>query len=226
MVKIHIVGAGPGSPDYVTPIAIKTIEEADLVVGADRVLKLFSKHIRGEKIVLTAENFQKATEQALKQAERGYKVVFISTGDPCFSGLLKPIMRVLGDGAEVNVVPGISSLQVCAARLKISWDEAAVISFHEGVTLLKEWELAEAASSGKNLIVLPDPKAFTPKDVARFLMERGVAGSSPTYICENLTLSDERILETNLKDVQTLNHKSLCVMVIKPVMRDEDNVEV
>ncbi|MBC7130268.1 hypothetical protein H5T51_03465, partial [Candidatus Bathyarchaeota archaeon] len=91
----------------------------------------------------------------------------------------------------------------------------------EGVNQLKKQELAEAASTGKTIIVLPDPKAFTPKDVAKFLIEIGIEASSPTYICENLTLADERILETSLKTVQTLNHKSLCVMVIKPVKRDE-----
>jgi len=221
MAKIHIVGAGPGSPDYVTPAARKTVQEADLVIGADRVIKLFLEDIKGEKIVLTAENFHEVIEKAIKQAEKGLEVAFISTGDPCFSGLLKPLMHIIGKGIPVNVIPGVSSIQVCAARLKISWDEAAVISFHGGVNSLKKQELAEAASAGKPLIILPDPKTFAPKDVAKFLMEIGVDGSSPAYICENLTLADERILETNLKKVQTLNHKSLCVMVVKPVRCEE-----
>ncbi|MGB9854218.1 MAG: precorrin-6y C5,15-methyltransferase (decarboxylating) subunit CbiE [Candidatus Bathyarchaeales archaeon] len=215
MAKIHIVGAGPGSPDYVPPIARKTVQKANLVVGAERVLNLFQNDIKGEKVVLTAKNFQETVAYAVKQSEKGLEVAFLSTGDPCFSGLLRPVLKVVGENADVNVVPGVSSIQACAARLKICWDEAALISFHEGVESQKKRKLAESAKEGKTLIILPDPKAFTPSDIARFLMSEGVNGETPVFMCENLTLDEEKVFSSSLKEIVSRDFSSLCVMVVK-----------
>jgi cobalt-precorrin-7 (C5)-methyltransferase len=117
----------------------------------------------------------------------------------------------------VNVVPGISSIQACAARLKICWDEAGLISFHEGVDAQKKKKLAESSKEGKILIILPDPKVFPPSDIARFLISEGVDEETPVFICENLTLDEERIFSSSLKELTSLNFSSLCIMVVKPL---------
>ncbi|MGB9959095.1 MAG: precorrin-6y C5,15-methyltransferase (decarboxylating) subunit CbiE [Candidatus Bathyarchaeales archaeon] len=216
MAKIHIIGVGPGSPDYVTPIARKTVQKAKVVVGAERALNLFQNDIKGEKITLTAKNFQEAVAYAIKQADKGLEVAFLSTGDPCFSGLLRPVLKIVGENADVNVVPGISAIQACAARLKICWDEADLISFHEGADFQKKKKLAESAKKGKPLIILPDPKAFTPSDIARFLISEGAREETPVFICENLTLEEERVFSSSLTEIMSRNFSSLCVMVVKP----------
>ncbi len=92
MAKISIVGVGPGSPEYVTPIARKTVQTAHVVIGAERSLNLFKDDINGEVIQLTAKNVNEALNNAVGSAEAGKTVVLLSTGDPCFSGLL--ILRV------------------------------------------------------------------------------------------------------------------------------------
>lgn len=217
MAKIHIVGVGPGSPDHVTPLARKTVQKAEIVVGAERALSLFPEDIKGEKIALTAKNFKETVEYAVKQAEKGREVAFLSTGDPCFSGLLRPILKEVGENAEVNVVPGVSAIQACAARLKMCWDEAALISFHEGASDQKKRELAKLAKEGKPLMILPDPKAFTPKDVASFLLSQGMDGESLVFICENLTLENEKVSQAPLKGIISKSFSSLCIMVVKPV---------
>lgn len=217
MAKIHIVGVGPGSPEYVTPIARKTVQKVNIVVGAERALNLFQNDIKGEKVALTAKNFQETVEYAVKKAEKGLEVAFLSTGDPCFSGLLRPVLKIVGENTDVNVVPGISSIQACAARLKICWDEAGLISFHEGVDAQKKKKLAESSKEGKILIILPDPKVFTPSDIARFLISEGVNEETPVFICENLTLDDERVFSSSLKEITSLNFSSLCIMVVKPL---------
>jgi len=217
MAKIHIVGVGPGSPEYVTPIARKTVQKVNIVVGAERALNLFQNDIKGEKVALTAKNFQETVEYAVKKAEKGLEVAFLSTGDPCFSGLLRPVLKIVGENADVNVVPGISSIQACAARLKICWDEAGLISFHEGVDAQKKKKLAESSKEGKILIILPDPKVFTPSDIAKFLISESVDEETPVFICENLTLDEERIFSSSLKEITSLNFSSLCIMVVKPL---------
>ena len=217
MAKIHIIGVGPGSPDYVTPIARKTVQKAKIVVGAERALNLFQSDIKGEKVVLTAKNFEETVGYAAKQADKGLEVAFLSTGDPCFSGLLRPVLKIVGENADVNVVPGVSSIQACAARLKICWDEADLISFHEGVNAQKKRKLAESAKEGKTLIILPDPKAFTPSEIARFLIIEDVKEETPVFICENLTLEEEKVFSSSLKEIISRSFSGLCVMVVKPL---------
>lgn len=217
MAKIHIVGAGPGSPEYVTPLARKTVQNANIVIGAERVLSLFAEDIKGEKIALTAKNFHESIAYAVNQAEKGSEVVFLSTGDPGFSGLLRPILKIVGNNSEVNVVPGVSSIQACAARLKLCWDEAGLISLHDGVTAQKKRELAALAKEKTILIILPDPKGFMPNDIARFLISKGVDGKSQVFVCENLTLDDEKLLQISLKEASLKRFSSLCIMVVKPI---------
>jgi len=185
MVKIYIVGAGPGSPEYVTPIARRIVQNACVVVGSERVLELFKSDIKGEVVVLTAKNFKQAVGYALECAKKGKNAALISTGDPCFAGLLRTVLKEFGEDLDLEVIPGISSVQACAARLRICWDNAALLSFHEGNEENKT-VLLEVLKSGKTAIILPDPKNFTPKDIARFLISKGVDGEMQTFICENM----------------------------------------
>lgn len=216
MAKIHIVGAGPGSPEYVTPIARRIVQKAQLVVGSERVLELFRSDIKGEALALTAKNFKQAIKYASECAKKGMNVVLISTGDPGFAGLLGTAAKLLEGEIELEVTPGISAVQVCAARLKISWDEAVLISFHEGADECGKKMLLEAVKSGKTAIILPDPKGFTPKDIAQHLISHGAYGEIPVFICENLTLEDERVSKGTLREVPSYGPGTLCVMVIIP----------
>ena len=43
MNKICVVGIGTGNPDYILPVALKKISEADVLIGGSRSLETFSK---------------------------------------------------------------------------------------------------------------------------------------------------------------------------------------
>jgi len=215
MTKVYIVGAGPGSPDYVTPIAKRVVRGAQLVIGSERVLELFKEDLIGETIVLTAKNVKDAIDHAVKCAREGMRVVLLSTGDPCFAGLLKTFTK-LTDDVDFEVIPGISSIQVCAARLKISWDEAVLVSFHDGVDERKKSELLRGLSAGRTAMVLPEPRVFKLRDIAKFLIDNGFNRRVRVFVCENLTLEEERIIECELEEALELDVGSLCVIVIKP----------
>ena len=189
MVKISIIGAGPGSPDYVTPISRKTVNDADVVIGAERALSLFVSDIKGETVKLTAKNMNETLNKAVELAKNGKTVAILSTGDPGFSGLLRTFSKDPNrEEVEVNVIPGISSIQMCAARLRFGWDEAQFFSFHEGADVEQKEELVRVVKKGKIVILLPDSKDFRPQEISRFLLKRGVNAKTPVFVCENLTL--------------------------------------
>jgi cobalt-precorrin-7 (C5)-methyltransferase len=217
LAKLDIVGVGPGSADYVTPAAKKAVQQSDLVIGAQRSLDLFTADIKGGKIVLTAKNMQDALKQASASVKNGKKVALLSTGDPGFSGLLHTVLESgLFAAEEVNVVPGVSSIQACAARLNISWDNARMFTFHEGdVSDDAKGKLVSAFQCGRTILLLPAPKGFAPKDIAALLLETGADKETQVYICENITLENEKITATTIEKVGEQSFGSLCVMVIK-----------
>lgn len=212
--KIYVIGAGPGSPDYVTPIARKVVQGAHLIVGSKRALSLFSENIKGEVLPLTSENVGKTIEYAIKSAKIGKIVAILSTGDPGFAGLLRPVLNNITDDVKVEVIPGISSIQMCAARLNICWDETDLFSFHEGASHEKKARLAEAVKGGRSIMLLPDPKSFPPNEIAKFLINSGISEETTVFICENLTLPNEKIIMGTLKRILKLDFSPLCVMFI------------
>ena len=117
MAKINIVGVGPGSPDYVTPSARKTVQKAELVIGAQRSLNLFTDDIKGETIVLTAKNLNTVLKLAAKSVKKKktwlcYLLVTQASQDYCIQFWKADLF----EAEDINVVPGVSSIQACAAK--------------------------------------------------------------------------------------------------------------
>lgn len=205
---------GPGSPEYITALAKKSVQNAEIVIGAKRALNLFQDCTKGETVLMTAQNVKDALEYGVKSSEEGKEVVVLSTGDPGFSGLLGSLIKTAGKDVNVEVIPGVSSMQVCAARLCMRWDTVELISFHADPSLEKKTRLVEALKGGKTVMLLPDPKNFTPADVAKFLIDNGVGGETSVGVCENLTLDNERVVVSTLDEVLEQKFDALCVVVV------------
>ncbi|MBC7100757.1 MAG: cobalt-precorrin-7 (C(5))-methyltransferase [Methanobacteriales archaeon] len=205
---LYLVGAGPGSPDFVTPAAKKAVKKSDLVVGSERVLKLFDE--KKEKITLNGENVKERLEEAVKRASKGETVSIISTGDPGFSGVLNPvneIMKKLDIEVDVQVIPGISSIQLCAARLLLPWNNADILTLHGR----KDDGILKVIDNGRPTIILP---SRNPSETASFLIKNGVDPQRKVAICERLSYPDERVMRIKLKDVKNSKFSYMCVMVI------------
>lgn len=205
MSKLYIVGIGPGSKEYLTQIAMNTVSSVDVVIGSKRALDLFE--IEVPKLELNIKNMKNMMKQSITMVQNGKKVALLSTGDPGFSGILKPILSLNPD-IDIEVIPGISSVQLCAAKLKIPWDEANIITMH-GKGINKG--ILEFIDNGKPTIILPN---FKPSELVDFLIENGVNEGRKVAICEKLSYDDEKIVEMSLKDILSEDFSYMCVMVI------------
>lgn len=206
MSKLHVVGIGPGSTEYLTFKAKEVVESSDIIVGSKRALELFAE-VETEKLELAVENIQEMLRFAVTKACEGKDVSVLSTGDPGFSGVLKPILR-LADDLEVDVVPGISSIQICASKLKLSWDDANLITMHgKGISQ----ELIDTIKNGKPTIILPN---HTIEEIAKFLIDNGTDPERKVAVCEKMGYSDEKILTSTLEKVLKENFSYMCVFVI------------
>ncbi|MBY0576689.1 MAG: precorrin-3B C(17)-methyltransferase [Gallionellaceae bacterium] len=121
--KIMLVGIGPGNIEHMTARARSAIAEADVVIGYTTYIRLVKDLIGDKEVVKKSmtEELDRAIE-ALERANAGKKVALISSGDAGVYGMAGPTYEVLfqagwtpQSGIEVEIVPGASALNTCAA---------------------------------------------------------------------------------------------------------------
>jgi cobalt-precorrin-7 (C5)-methyltransferase len=105
------VGAGPG---MLTEEAINAIEEATIIYGSERAIELAGAHIAESCKVNRIEDYKKLRELT-------DHALVLSTGDPMLSGL---------GYLPGRIIPGISSLQLTCARLRLSQLRVVPITVH------------------------------------------------------------------------------------------------
>ena len=213
MAKIFLIGAGPGTKEHVTPAARESVRRATVVIGAERALELFHDDIKDEAYTLKAGNIDEVLQRALKFAQDGKSVALLSTGDPTFFGLLKTIHERLPSDLELEIVPGISSIQICTSRLQICLEEIGLILSFHGRPDVEKARLLEAVGNGKIALILPDPK-FQPNQISNYLIDSGIDPKTPAAVCENLTYDNERITEGDLRTISSWKFDTMCIMVV------------
>ena len=208
--KIFIIGIGPGSSEYLTKKAIDTVKASDYTVGSTRAIDLFEDV--NNKITFNAGDLLEKLEKGVDLAIKGNTVSILSTGDPGFSGVLNTVLRIANDKnfpkENIEVIPGISSLQLAAARNYIQWDNANVMTFHGRENIE---DILKVINNGKPTIALPSRKV---RDMAQFLLDNGVDENRKVVVCERLSYDDEKIVASTLKDIANSEFTYMCIMVI------------
>ncbi|ACX72113.1 precorrin-6y C5,15-methyltransferase (decarboxylating), CbiE subunit [Methanocaldococcus vulcanius M7] len=206
---IYIVGVGPGSKDYLTLKAIEIVKNSDLVVGSKRALALFDID-EGKKVILSKNLIEELKEIINREDLKDKKIAILSTGDPCFSGLLKTLLKLGVDKKEIEVISGISSIQIASSKLKISWEDYNIITLHGKED--NKYKLLEAFNNQEKVIFLPNNL----NEDARFLIENGINPNTKIWVLENLTYENERIRAMSLKEI-SLSKFSYLTVCIYPV---------
>lgn len=207
--KLHIVGIGPGSEEYLTKKAISTVENADVVVGSIRAIELFEDV--ENKLPFNVKNLMEKLEEGVDLAIEGKNVAILSTGDPGFSGVLNTVLKIAEKKnfpkEDIEVIPGISSLQLAASKNYLQWDNCNVITFHgrENVS-----DILNLINNGKTTIALPSRKV---KDMAKFLLDNGVSPSREVTVCERLSYDDEKIVHSTLEEIAESEFTYMCIMI-------------
>ena len=221
MGKVFAVGVGPGSQNYVTEIIRKVILNADVVVGYKYTLDIISSLIQDKKIhVITMEDQEKTYQQIKKELGDGNLVVPF-TGDVNFSEseVVDRLIEVFGD---VEIIPGVSSIQVAASKAKVPIDKSRVITMHVTTSIEeKKLELQKAIIDGFNIILIPRPwpadpeKHFMPSEIAKYLKENGF-DTSKMKVCvfEALTTENETSFDGVVEELEGKVFSDLSVMVI------------
>ncbi|MEE3490769.1 MAG: cobalt-precorrin-7 (C(5))-methyltransferase [Methanobrevibacter sp.] len=210
--KIYIIGIGPGSSEYLTKKALDTVKMSDYTVGSTRAIDLFDDV--QNKIAFNVKELLDTLKKGVQLAVDGNTVSILSTGDPGFSGVLNTVLRISDEKgfskANIEVIPGISSLQLAAARCHIQWDNANVMTFHGRENIE---DILPVINNGKTTIALPSRKV---KDMAQFLLDNGVEAKRRVTVCERLSYPDEKIVSTTLDCIADSEFTYMCIIVIYP----------
>jgi precorrin-3B C17-methyltransferase len=165
--KLYVVGVGPGSHDHMTYRAKQVIEESEIIVGYETYVGLVEDLIAGKEVYrypMTQEVDR--ANQAIGFAESGRVVSLVSSGDPGIYGMVGLIYEILAEkgwdansGIYVESVPGVSSLNSCAALVGSPlMTDFAVVSMSD---LLVPWDIivkrVEAAALGDYVTVIYNP---------------------------------------------------------------------
>ncbi|WP_018987713.1 precorrin-3B C(17)-methyltransferase [Aromatoleum toluclasticum] len=167
--KIMLVGLGPGSVEHMSGRARAAIAEADTIIGYVTYIRLVADLVEGKEVVKKSmtEELDRAIE-ALDRARQGKKVALISSGDAGVYGMAGPTFEVLFQAGwtpdseiEVEIVPGASALNTCAALVgaPLTHDFCA-ISLSD---LLTPWPVIarrlNAAAAADFVVALYNPKS-------------------------------------------------------------------
>lgn len=201
---IVIAGCGPGAAEFVTPATRAAAEQADVLVGAPRLLALFATAGR-ERIAADAK-IDDLLDRINATTQAGRCVTVLVSGDPGVFSLARNIVLRFGAG-RCRIVPGISSVQVAFARVGLDWLNARVVSAHGRQPEATAEELA-ACDRAAILIGTRAGQAWSAGVAA-------VAESTHAiFLCENLTLHDERVARVSAAELAGANAASLAIVLL------------
>ena len=224
MGTVYAVGVGPGSPNYITETVKKIILNSDIIIGYKYTLNTISDLIHNKEVFeITMENQEKTYQKISRELGDGILVVPF-TGDVNFSEseVVDRLIEIFGD---VEIIPGISSIQVAASKAKVPIDKSKVITMHVTTSIEeKKLELQKAIIDGFNVILVPRPwpkdpeKHFMPSEIAKHLKQNGFETSKmKVHVFEALTTEDEVGFVGMVEQLEGKEFSDLSVMVFNQV---------
>jgi len=225
--KVYAVGVGPGSPKYVTEIVKKIIQNCDIVIGYKYTLKTIENLIKGKEIYeITMKDQEESYQKILPKLDNRILVIPF-TGDVNFSES-EVVDRLIEIFGEVEIVPGISSIQVVASRAQVPLDKSKVITMHVTTSIEdKKIELQKALIDGFSVILVPRPwpkqpdKHFMPSEIAVYLREHKFpTGKMKVHVFEAITTDNETSFVGTVKDLEGKEFSDLSVMVFNQTELD------
>lgn len=204
--KVTIVGCGPGSKKFITGYAMQQIINAEVLIGSRRLLSLFPD-ADADTYVLS-NNYKLLITRIVSLSKKKKKVVVLVSGDPGFFSYSKLIVDKLGV-EKCEVIPGISSIQMAFAKIGRTWNDACFMSLHGRSAKLAS--VVKKITDNEKVAVLTD-NSNNVKLIAKKLLETGVK-ERKIFVCENLSLEEERIREFDVSSILKIRVSDLNVII-------------
>lgn len=200
---VTLAGLGCGTAATMTAEAAEAIREADCLLGAGRLLAAVPENGTAKRVEATRPG--QILEALLESGAERPCVVY--SGDTGFYSGARGLLALLeAEKIAYRVLPGISSVQLLAARLGRPWQDWTLCSAHG-----TDCDPVTAVSQGKPVFFLTGG-ALGPVDLCRRLTEAGLGGLEVT-VGENLSYETEHILRGTAGAFATRTFAPLSVLL-------------
>ncbi len=220
MGEVYAVGVGPGSPRYITDVVKEIILYSDIVIGYKYTLKTIERLLMNKEVHEITMQDQEEVYQKIAKTLGDKTLVVPFTGDVNFSEseVVDRLIEIFGD---VQIIPGISSIQVAASKARVPLDKSKVITMHITTSIEeKKIELQKELLDGYSVVLVPRPwpkdpsKHFMQSEIAFYLKDHGFDTSKmKVHVFEFLTTEKETSFVGVVKDLEGRPFSDLSVMV-------------
>lgn len=202
--EVTLIGVGPGNSANMTVQAREALERADCVIGSKRLVEELAREGQRRFAATRSEEIL-----CLIRKTDSQRLCVLYSGDTGFySGARTLIPMLEGEGVDVRVLPGISSVQCFAAKLGRSWQDWNLFSAH-GV----DCDPVAAVMEGKDAFFLTGG-AGGAGELCRKLAQAGL-GQLKAAVGEELSYPGERILRGTAAEFSGRNFAPLSVLLVE-----------
>ena len=199
MKEINIIGMGM-SEKTLTAEALALITDADILIGAKRLIDEFSELNKPSYNAYLSNDILEIIEKT--DAE---KIAILVSGDVGFYSAAEKLTDTLSE-YEPNLITGISSVSYFFAKCSLPWKDANLISCHgldtNIVSSVRRNEYTFALT-GKNI-----------PELQKELVKYGF-GDLKVWVGEDLGSDEESIQETKVSELEGKEFSSLTVLIIE-----------
>ena len=207
--RIQVVGIGLEGPESLTTAARAAIDQADILIGAERQLSHFSPIAAQRWPLGNLQTLLGKLQQQLDQPD-GPSITILTSGDPLFYGLGRLLLAALPP-EQLTFHPNVSAVQLAFSRLRIPWQQAHVVSIHGRSCEPLHTALQQGQSP---LAVIGDPQV-SPTAIAT--MASAAPFTYQLWCCENLGSPQECVQPFELSNPpQTVAPLHLWVLQRQP----------
>jgi precorrin-6y C5,15-methyltransferase (decarboxylating) CbiE subunit len=229
--KLFVVGVGPGSPKYLTEAAKEAIARSHYIIGYKYTLLTIEGIIdksRQQVFQVTMKTQEGVYQNIYRKMKDGEYCTVPFTGAVNFSEseVIDRLLEIFGN-ENVEVIPGISSIQVAAAKAHVPTDKAFIVTFHVTDDIeQKKQEMLQAVRQGRSVILLPRPwprdssRHFMQSEIAKFLRKSGIDTTKlKVWVFEYLTTEKETTFRGTVVDLEGKEFSELSAMVVDQIKR-------
>ncbi len=199
--KVKLIGMGC-SPKQLTADAVEAIRQADLIIGASRMLE----GLPDTKAKLVDSYKPQENLDILLKEQPAAACVLFSGDSGFFSGEQRLLPLLRENGIDAEIFPGISSLQTFAARLCMPWQDWRLCSAH-GVDCDPLAELMH----GRRCFFLTGG-THTPAKICAELADAGL-GKLKVWVGENLGYETESVTKGTAAEFAVKEFAPLSVLL-------------
>lgn len=197
--KVTLLGIGMGSRDTLTVRGAQVLAQADLLIGAGRMVD----SVREEHQDVYYEYKSEAIAAYIRAHSEYEHIVIVLSGDVGFYSGAKRLLELLGD--ETEVICGISSVAYFMAKIGLSWDDAYLASAHG-----RHCNLISLIRHNRKVFSIMGTKDGI-AELAEKLVWYGM-GEVLLYVGENLSYENERIFARSAAELVDYEGDALSVV--------------